>query len=310
MTDQVVPDSEHRGIVARLPQLPRDLALLARFDRPIGWWLLFWPCVFGVWLAGAKADAGILGGAQPVLLGWLLLGSIAMRGAGCVYNDIVDADLDAQVARTALRPVASGRVSRKLAWFWLLALCLVGLVVLLQLRWEAQLVALGSLALVAAYPFMKRITWWPQAWLGMVFNWGLLVGWTELRFDNWPALAAVYAGCIAWVIGYDTIYALQDREDDAMVGIRSSALAMGSRVTGGIAGFYAGAVGLWGLGFWLYRPDPLVLLALVPVAGHLAWQVATLDADDPENPLARFRSNRWAGALMAAACFVVGNAGA
>jgi 4-hydroxybenzoate polyprenyltransferase len=302
MTEQIVPDSEHRGLVAGLPQLPRDLALLARFDRPIGWWLLFWPCVFGVWLAGA--------GMQLALLGWLLLGAIAMRGAGCVYNDLVDADLDRQVARTALRPVASGRVSKKAAWLWLLALCLVGLVVLLQLRWQAQLVALGSLALVAAYPFMKRITWWPQAWLGMVFTWGLLVGWTELRWDNWDVLAAVYAGSICWVIGYDTIYALQDREDDAMVGIRSSALAMGARVQGGIAGFYTAAIALWGLGFWLYRPDPLALLTLLPVAGHLAWQVATLDADDPMNPLARFRANRWAGALMAAACFVVGNAGA
>jgi 4-hydroxybenzoate polyprenyltransferase len=302
VSEQIVPDSEHRGLVGMLPQLPRDLAQLARFDRPIGWWLLFWPCVFGVLLAGAGAQFG--------LLGWLLLGSIAMRGAGCVYNDIVDADLDRQVARTALRPVASGRVSKKAAWSWLVSLCLVGLVVLLQLRWQAQLVALGSLALVAAYPFMKRITWWPQAWLGMVFNWGLLVGWTELRWDNWDALAAVYAGCIAWVIGYDTIYALQDREDDAMVGIRSSALAMGARVQAGIAGFYAAAVALWGLGFWLYRPDPLALLALLPVAGHLLWQVATLDADDPMNPLARFRANRWAGALMAAACFVVGNAGA
>ncbi|NCP14102.1 MAG: 4-hydroxybenzoate octaprenyltransferase [Sphingomonadales bacterium] len=300
MSEHIVPDSEHRGLVARLPQLPRDLALLARFDRPIGWWLLFWPCVFGVWLAGA--------GVQWVLLGWMLLGSIAMRGAGCVYNDIVDADLDAKVARTALRPVASGRVSKRIAWAWLLALCVLGLIVLLQLRFEAQLVALGSLALVAAYPFMKRITWWPQAWLGMVFNWGLLVGWTQLRFDNWLALAAVYAGCICWVIGYDTIYALQDREDDAMVGIRSSALAMGARVQGGIAGFYAAAIALWGLGFWLYRPDPLALLALVPVAGHLLWQVATLDANDPDSPLARFRSNRWAGALMAVACFVVGNA--
>jgi 4-hydroxybenzoate polyprenyltransferase len=301
VTEQIVPDSEHRGLVARLPQLPRDLALLARFDRPIGWWLLFWPCVFGVWLAGA--------GPQFALLGWLLLGSIAMRGAGCVYNDIVDADLDAKVARTALRPVASGRVSKKRAWLWLLALCLIGLVVLLQLTWQAQVVALGSLALVAAYPFMKRITWWPQAWLGMVFNWGLLVGWSELRLDNWDALAAVYAGAICWVIGYDTIYALQDREDDAMVGIRSSALAMGSRVQAGIAGFYAAAIALWALGVWLYRPDPLALLALLPVAGHLAWQVATLDAADPENPLARFRSNRWAGALMAAACYVIGNAG-
>ncbi len=302
MSEQIVPDSEHRGIVARLPQLPRDLALLARFDRPIGWWLLFWPCVFGVWLAGA--------GPQWWLLGWLLAGSIAMRGAGCVYNDIVDADLDRQVARTALRPVASGRVSKRTAWAWLVSLCLVGLVVLLQLRREAQIVALGSLALVAAYPFMKRITWWPQAWLGMVFNWGLLVAWAELRWDNWDALAALYAGCIAWVIGYDTIYALQDREDDAMVGIRSSALAMGARVQAGIAGFYGAAIALWGLGFWLYRPDPFALATLLPVAGHLAWQVATLDAGDPANPLDRFRSNRWAGALMAAACFVVGNAGA
>jgi 4-hydroxybenzoate polyprenyltransferase len=300
MSETIVPDSEHRGLVQRLPQLPRDLALLARFDRPIGWWLLFWPCVFGVWLAGA--------GPQWALLGWLLAGSIAMRGAGCVYNDIVDADLDRQVARTALRPVASGRVSKRVAWVWLVSLCLVGLVVLLQLGWHAQLVALGSLALVAAYPFMKRITWWPQAWLGMVFNWGLLVGWSELRWDNWEVLAALYAGCICWVIGYDTIYALQDREDDAMVGIRSSALAMGSRVRGGIAACYGAAIGLWALAFWLYRGDLLALLALLPVAGHLVWQVATLDPDDPANPLARFRANRWAGALMAAACFVVGNA--
>ncbi len=300
MTQHIVPDSEHRGLIERLPQLPRDLAQLARFDRPIGWWLLFWPCVFGVWFAGEGVQLG--------LLGWLLLGAIAMRGAGCVYNDIVDADLDAKVARTAARPIASGRVSKKLAWGWLMALCLIGLVVLIQLRWQAQVVALASLALVAAYPFMKRITWWPQAWLGMVFNWGLLVGWSELRLDNGAAIAALYAGCIAWVIGYDTIYALQDREDDAMVGIRSSALAMGGRVTAGIAGFYAAAVGLWALGVWLYRPDALALLALVPVAGHLAWQVATLDADDAANPLARFRSNRMAGALMAAACFVVGNA--
>ena len=300
MSEQIVPDTEHRSLVERLPQLPRDLALLARFDRPIGWWLLFWPCVFGVWLAGA--------GPQWALLGWLLVGSIAMRGAGCVYNDIVDADLDRQVARTALRPVASGRVSKRAAWAWLVSLCLVGLVVLLQLRWQAQAVALGSLALVAAYPFMKRITWWPQAWLGMVFNWGLLVGWCELRWDNWGALAALHAGCICWVIGYDTIYALQDREDDAMVGIRSSALAMGARVRGGVAAFYGTALGLWALAFWLYRGDLLALLALLPVAGHLVWQVASLDADDPANPLARFRSNRWAGALMAAACFVVGNA--
>ena len=302
MNEQIVPDSEHRGLIARLPQGPRDLAQLARFDRPIGWWLLFWPCLWGVWLAGA--------GPQWALAAWLLLGSVAMRGAGCVYNDIVDADLDRQVARTAVRPVASGRVSRKLAWGWLFALCLIGLIVLLQLRWQAQLVALASLALVAAYPFMKRITWWPQAWLGLVFTWGLPVGWIALRADNWDALAAVYAGSVLWVVGYDTIYALQDREDDALVGIRSSALRLGGAVRGGVASFYLGAVALWALGFWLYRPDWIALLTLLPVALHLMWQVATLDPDDPANPLDRFRSNRLAGALMAAACFVVGNAGA
>ncbi|MDP4574785.1 4-hydroxybenzoate octaprenyltransferase [Qipengyuania sp. G39] len=296
----VVPDSEHKGLVARLPQLPCDLAMLARFDRPIGWWLLFWPCAWGVWLAGA--------GWQVALLGWLLVGSIAMRGAGCVYNDIVDARLDRKVTRTASRPVASGRVSKKVAWGWLLALCLIGLLVLVQLRPLAQGVALASIALVAAYPFMKRITWWPQAWLGMVFTWGLLVGWTQLRADNWDALASMYAGAALWVIGYDTIYALQDREDDALVGIRSSALRLGGHVTGGVALFYAGAVALWALAFWLYRADWIALLALLPAAAHLAWQVATLDAEDPANPLDRFRSNRWTGALVAAACFVVGNA--
>lgn len=300
MTEQIVPDSQHRGLVARLPQRLRDLAMLARFDRPIGWWLLFWPCVWGVWLAGA--------GSQLALIGWLLLGSIAMRGAGCVYNDIVDAKLDRQVARTASRPVASGRVDKRLAWGWLLALCLVGLIVLLQLRWQAQLVALASLALVAAYPFMKRITWWPQAWLGLVFTWGLPVGWAALRWDNWPVLAAAYAGAVCWVIGYDTIYALQDREDDALVGIRSSALRMGARVREGVAAFYAGALLFWALAFWLYRADWLAILALLPVAIHLSWQVATLQPVDPTNPLDRFRSNRWTGALMAAACFVVGNA--
>ncbi|QYU69128.1 4-hydroxybenzoate octaprenyltransferase [Leptolyngbya sp. 15MV] len=300
MTETIVPDSEHRGLVARLPQVPRDLAQLARFDRPIGWWLLFWPCAWSVWLAGAGWQLG--------LVAWLLLGAIAMRGAGCVYNDIVDADLDRQVARTAVRPVASGRLSKKLAWGWLAALCLVGLAVLLQLRWQAQVVALASLALVAAYPFMKRITWWPQAWLGLVFSWGALVGWMELRGDNWDALAALYLGTVTWVIGYDTIYALQDREDDALVGIRSSALRMGARVKHGVALFYALSVLLWTLAFWLYREDWIALLALVPAAAHLGWQVVTLDPAEPANPLDRFRANRWTGALMAAACFVVGNA--
>ncbi|MEN8676663.1 MAG: 4-hydroxybenzoate octaprenyltransferase [Alteriqipengyuania sp.] len=299
--DTIVPDSEHRGLIERLPQLPRDLAQLARFDRPIGWWLLFWPCVFGVWLSGA--------GWQWGLLAMLLAGSIAMRGAGCVYNDITDAELDKKVARTASRPIASGRVSKRTAWIWLGALSLVGLVVLLQLPLQAQIVALASLLLVAAYPFMKRITWWPQAWLGLTFNWGVLVGWATLVGENWGVALAVYLGCALWTVGYDTIYAVQDREDDALVGIRSSALRMGGKVKQGVALCYGGAIFLWALGFWLLREDWVSWITLLPVGWHLAWQVVTLDESDSENPLARFRSNRWAGFLLAAACFVVGNAG-
>jgi 4-hydroxybenzoate polyprenyltransferase len=299
-----VPDSEHRGLIAALPARVRPFALLARFDRPIGWWLLFWPCAWGVLLAG--------GGARWDLLLWLLAGAVAMRGAGCVYNDIVDRDLDSKVARTAARPLASGAVNVRAAWIWLALLCLVGLVVLLRLQPPAQLVALASLVPVAAYPFMKRITWWPQAWLGLVFSWGALVGWQEVAsgrgLGRIEVIAALYAGSIAWVIGYDTIYALQDRDDDALIGVRSSARRLGRHVHAGLAGFYAAAVTLWAAAFWLLRHDGLALLALVPVAVHLGWQVVTLDPDDGGNALARFRTNRFAGLLMAAACYVVGNA--
>jgi 4-hydroxybenzoate polyprenyltransferase len=287
VTPTIVPDSEHRGLVARLPQRLRDFAQLARFDRPIGWWLLFWPCAWGVWLAGR--------GFQWELVAWLLLGAIAMRGAGCVYNDIVDADLDRRVARTASRPVASGRVSAKAAWAWLLALCAVGLVVLLQLRWEAQLVAVGSLGLVAAYPFMKRITWWPQAWLGLVFTWGAPVGWVAvLGFERLEVMLALYVGSLFWCIGYDTIYALQDREDDALAGIRSSALRLGKQVREGVIAFYGLALACWALAFWLLRQDGLALLALLPAAGHLMWQALTVSPEDADNALVRFRSNRFA----------------
>lgn len=295
----IVPDTEYRGLMRALPPALRPFALLARFDRPIGWWLLFWPGAWAIALSGQAV-------ARWDLILWFLLGSIAMRGAGCVYNDIVDRDLDRQVARTASRPLASGAVSLKAAWAWLLLLCAVGLVVLLQLRPFAALVAVASLALVAAYPFMKRITWWPQAWLGLVFSWAALVGWAEAPNADWRAGLLLYAGSILWVIGYDTIYALQDVEDDALVGVRSSARRLGARVRGGVALFYGGACALWGAAFWLLRPDPLVLLALLPGALHLGWQVVTLDPANGANALRRFRSNRDCGVLIAAACFVVG----
>ena len=297
----IVPDSQHHGLIAAFPARLRGYALLARFDRPIGWWLLFWPCAWGLLLAG--------GAPQWRLLAWFLVGAIAMRGAGCVYNDIVDADLDRQVARTAARPVASGAIIPRAAWLWLGVLCLVGLAVLLRLPRPAQIAALLSILPVAAYPFMKRITWWPQAWLGIVFSWGALVGWLAIRPDRLEVLALLYAGSIAWVIGYDTIYALQDREDDALVGIRSSALRLGRHVRGGVAAFYGAAVLCWSAALWVVRPDPFALLALLPVTAHLAWQVVTLNEADPANPLARFRANRSAGLLMALACLVVGGAG-
>ncbi len=285
-----------------LPAAARPYALLARFDRPIGWWLLYWPGAWGVLLGGGlKSD-------WPLLL-WLLLGSIAMRGAGCVYNDIVDRDLDAQVARTRSRPLVSGAVTPTAAWVWLFALSLLGLIVLLQLPRLAQIIALASLLPVAAYPFMKRITWWPQAWLGIVFSWGLPVGWVAVTGEVSAPMALLYAGSIAWVIGYDTIYALQDVEDDALIGVRSSARRMGSRVRGGVALFYALALALWAAAVWLVRPDWLALAALGPVALHLGWQVVSLHPHDGADALAKFRSNRFAGLLMALACAAVGSAG-
>jgi 4-hydroxybenzoate polyprenyltransferase len=300
VASSIVPDSEARGLVARLPDIPRALALLARFDRPIGWWLLFWP---GAW---AVALAGRAWAHWPLIL-WLLLGSIAMRGAGCVFNDIVDRDLDRQVARTASRPLASGAVSLRTAWIWLLSLCLAGLAVLLQLHPYAQIVALGSLALVAAYPFMKRITGWPQIWLGLVFSWAALVGWSEVAGTLALPGLLLYGGCIVWVVGYDTIYALQDREDDALIGIGSSALSMGRHVRAGVALCYALALALWGGAIWQVRPQGLALAALLPMAAHLGWQVATLK-EDGIDPLAKFRSNRFAGLLMFLGCLVVGSA--
>ena len=300
MSDSIVPDTQARGLLARLPDTPRALALLARFDRPIGWWLLFWPGAWAAALAGGGKER------WPLIL-WLLIGSIAMRGAGCVFNDIVDRELDKKVARTAARPLASGAISVRTAWAWLILLCLIGLVVLLQLRLAAQIVALGSLALVAAYPFMKRITGWPQLWLGLVFSWAALVGWSEVMGALTAPGLMLYGGTIFWVVGYDTIYALQDREDDALIGIGSSALSMGRHVRAGVSLCYMLALTLWAGAIWQVRPQLLAIAALLPTAVHLAWQAATLK-EDGIDPLRKFRSNRFAGLLMFMGCLVVGSA--
>jgi 4-hydroxybenzoate polyprenyltransferase len=296
--DDIVPDSERRGLIGALPPRIRPLASLMRLDRPIGTWLLYWPCAWSVALAGVD-------GRWSLFL-WFALGAFAMRSAGCVYNDIVDRDLDRRVERTRLRPLASGRVSMRAAWVLTIILCLIGLVVLLQLQGMAQLVAIGSVALVAAYPFMKRITWWPQAWLGLVFSWGALVGWPAVTGSLAAPAFWLYAGSIAWVVGYDTLYAIQDMEDDALVGVRSSARRLGSRAAAGVGLFYALALIFWGAALWSLRPDWIVLAALVPAALHLANQALRADPKDGEGALRLFRSNRSAGLLVFMAMLVVG----
>ncbi len=294
----LVPDSERTGLIGALPAPFRPFASLMRLDRPIGTWLLYWPCAWSVALAGV--------GGRWSLLVWFLLGAFAMRSAGCVYNDIVDRDLDRQVERTRLRPLASGRVSLKAAWALLVGLSLIGLLVLLQLEQPAQLIALGSLVLVAAYPFMKRITWWPQAWLGLVFSWGALVGWPAVTGSFALAALLLWLGSIFWVIGYDTIYAIQDIEDDAMVGVKSSARAMGANVRRGVGLCYAIALAGWATAIWQVFPDPLALAALLPAALHLGWQALKIDPADGVGALALFRSNRLTGLLLFAAFLTVG----
>ena len=297
-TSDIVPDSERHGIIGSLPPRLRPYASLMRLDRPIGTWLLYWPCAWSVALAGV--------GGRWDLFVWLGLGAFAMRGAGCVYNDIVDRDLDRQVERTRLRPLASDRVSMSSAWLLMAGLCLLGFLVLLQLNPFAVLVALASIAPIAAYPFMKRITWWPQAWLGLVFSWGALVGWAAVTGDLGRPALLLWLGSVSWVIGYDTLYAIQDVEDDALVGVKSSARRLGDKAAAGVAVFYGGAVILWCAAIWAVRPDWLALLSLAPAALHLAHQALRADPRDGELALRLFRSNRSCGLLVFLAMLVVG----
>jgi len=295
---EIVPDSERRGFIGALPPRLRPYASLMRLDRPIGTWLLYWPCAWSVALAGVS-------GRWDLFL-WLALGAFAMRSAGCVYNDVIDRELDKKVERTRLRPLASGRVSLRSAWVLIALLCLIGLLVLVQLNLTAAVVAAASIAPVAAYPFMKRITWWPQAWLGIVFSWGALVGWPAVTGKlDWTPLI-LWFGSIAWVIGYDTLYAIQDIEDDALVGVKSSARRLGDHAPIGVATFYAVALLLWSVAIWMVRPDWIALAALVPAALHLTNQALRADPEDGGLALELFRSNRSCGLLIFLAMLVVG----
>lgn len=293
-------DADARNWVDRFaPLRARPFLRLMRADRPIGTWLLLIPCWQG--LALAFAD----GRADPWTAVWfaalLAVGAVVMRGAGCAYNDIVDRDFDAKVARTALRPIPSGQISIRTAWAFLAALCLAGLLVLLQFNRVTIILGISSLALVAVYPFMKRITWWPQAWLGLTFNWGALMGYAAIAGAPDLSALALYAAGFFWTLGYDTIYAHQDKEDDALIGVRSSARRLGARTMPALAVVYGMAIALLALAGYLADLHPIYFAALLAPAAHFFVQARTVDIDSSASCLAVFRSNRDAGLLVLAA---------
>ena len=297
MSDAIgrVADSTGNWVDRAAPVWSRPYLRLARLDRPIGSWLLLLLCW---WSAGLAAIAA--GERLPDLghLALFFIGAFAMRGAGCTWNDIVDRDLDRRVERTRSRPIPSGQVSVAQAALFLLAQALVGLLVLVRFNRFAIAAGIASLAIVAVYPFMKRVTYWPQIVLGLAFSWGAVMGWAAAfgRLD--PPALVLYAGSIAWVIGYDTVYAHQDRDDDALIGIKSTALLFGERTRPMLAVFYALAAVLIGLAGALAGAGALFGLGLLGFAAHLAWQIARLDIGDPEQCLRIFKSNRDAGLIL------------
>jgi 4-hydroxybenzoate polyprenyltransferase len=291
-----VADAPHDNWVDRFaPNAWRPYLRLMRLDRPIGTWLLLFPCWWSLGLA--EIDEG-----QPYPNLWYMLlfaiGALVMRGAGCAYNDYVDREFDAQVARTASRPIPSGQVTPEDALMLVGALGLIGLMVLLQFNWFTVFLGASSLLLVLVYPFMKRFTYWPQFVLGLAFNWGALVGWAAEEGTLSAAPVALYLGAVAWTIGYDTIYAHQDAEDDLMLGLKSTALRFGENSPTWVGGFYSVAVALWAVAGFLAGAHLMYFLTLALVGLQLAWQVSTLNIDDPKNCLRRFRSNRDVGIAL------------
>ena len=295
MTAAPLPDARPDNWVDRYaPRKARPWLKLARFDRPIGTWLLMLPG----WQAVAMADAQVGKAPDLQLLALIAIGALVMRGAGCAYNDIVDRDIDAKVARTALRPIPAGQISVRQALAYVAGLCLIGLVILLSMKPLAIALGVGSLLLVAAYPFMKRITWWPQAWLGLTFNWGAPLGYAAATGHfGWQAVL-LYASGFFWTLGYDTIYAVQDMEDDALVGVKSSARRLGGKAPQGVAIFYALSVVLAAGAAATARLGPLVWPFLLAYALHFVWQARRLRVEDGALALRLFRSNREAGLIL------------
>jgi 4-hydroxybenzoate polyprenyltransferase len=289
-----VADSTGNWVDGLAPAWLRPYLRLARLDRPIGSWLLLMPCWWSVALAAVRSGQGI----DVWHLVLFFIGAFAMRGAGCTWNDIVDRDLDARVERTRSRPIPSGQVTVAAAAAFLVLQALIGLAVLLQFNRFTIYVGFASLAVVVVYPFMKRITYWPQIVLGLAFSWGALMGWPAAFARLDPPALLLYAGAIAWVIGYDTIYAHQDREDDALIGIKSTALLFRERTKPMLALFYALSAALIAWAGFSAGAGLIFALGLLAFAAHLAWQIARLDVDDPINCLAVFKSNRDAGLIL------------
>jgi 4-hydroxybenzoate polyprenyltransferase len=293
-----VADSTGNWVDTFAPLPIRPYLRLARADRPIGAWLLLLPCW---WSAGLAAIAAGHPYPNPWHLALFFVGAFVMRGAGCTWNDILDRDLDAKVARTRSRPIPAGRVSVTAAAVFLAAQALVGLLVLLQFNRFTILLGIASLCIVAIYPLMKRVVWWPQIVLGLAFSWGALMGYAAV-FGRLDASALLlYAGSIAWVIGYDTIYAHQDREDDALIGVKSTARLFGTRTRPVLLGFYALAVLLIGLAGAAVGAGPVFVVGCILFGAHLGWQIDRLDIDDPDQCLRLFKSNRDAGLILFAA---------
>ena len=295
----IAPDS---WTLRLAPAAARPYLRLIRIDRPIGTWLLLFPGWWSLSLAAAAA------GDWPDwrLAALFAAGALLMRGAGCTYNDIVDRDIDGRVARTASRPIPSGEVSPRQAVIFIAALLVLGLLVLVQMNPFAIALGAGSLALIAVYPFLKRFTYWPQAWLGLTFNWGALLGWAAVTGGLALPPLLLYAAGIAWTLGYDTIYAHQDKEDDALVGVKSTALRFAGATKSWLAAFYGLSVLLWattGMAAGMAWP---FYAGIAAVAAHFVWQIATLDIDDPGNCLVRFKANRFVGWLLLAGIVAAG----
>ncbi len=297
-----IADANKNNWVDRFaPNFAKPYLRLMRLDRSIGFWLLFWPCVFSFFLA-IIAKPEILPNYYYLLL--FFFGAIVMRGAGCTFNDIVDRDIDKKVTRTCLRPIASGQVSVKKALIFLVAQLLIGLIILLQFNFFTILLGASSLVLVLIYPFMKRITFWPQLFLGLAFSWGALIGWSAVVGSLNLAPILLYIGCILWTIGYDTIYAMQDIEDDALIGVKSTAILFSKNTTAIVTLFYIGAFSLWISAGLVAGAQISFLQGSIIAVIILAWQVISLNPKTKGNPLKRFKANHYVGLALSLALYM------